>query len=304
MVSFLTNSRTATFALLLAVFSFSNVSFSNAANNGPTAEMVNNEIRNTDHFSILLGDVSGSTRRQYQETKTANGKLIEWSSGRNFAAARYGDPVVSDKGVWRMTELDMKDGVFTGTTTSFYENGVRSKTLCQGNVGSEANCVTATRKFCESFKAKNKNLGISIQDEGTKANIASLGRQCSDFADYLRETLNPNELLDGRERAERDENVVSSDIDAISRLKDDVKTKNVKDAKLVGMDAWMDRDTKLGASTSGMKDRNACLKQVSSDLRSLSQLAFMCADVRFVEQYSGAGWQLPASGSKSKSTVK
>lgn len=304
MLSYLNKSRTVSFAILLAVFTFSNVPFSNAANNGPTAEMVNNEIRNRDHFSILLGDVSGSTRRQYQETKTSNGKIIEWSSGKNFAAARYGDPVVSGNGVWRVTELDVKDGVFTGSTTSFYENGVRSKTQCQGSVGSEANCVTASRKFCESFKAKNKDLGIAIQDEGTKSNILNLGRQCADFANYLQETLNPSGLLEGRERAERDENVVAADIDAISRLKDEVKTKSVKDAKLVGMDAWMDRDTKLGASTTGMRERADRLKQASTDLRSLSRLAYMCADVRFVEQYSGAGWQLQQNNSKSKSTTK
>lgn len=294
--------RVKAYAILLAIFSFSNVSFSYAANNGPSAELVNNEIRNRDHFSLLLGDLSGSTRRKYQTTSTSNGNILEWSSGKNFAAARFGDPI--GKGLWRVTELDLKDGVFTGSTTSFYEHGVRSKTLCQGEVGAEANCVTATRKFCESFKTKNRNLGVSIQDEGTKANILNLGQQCSAFTDYLRETLNPNELLEGRERAERDDNVVASDVDAISRLKDEVKMKSVKDAKLIGMDAWMDRDTKLGANTSGMKNRSERLEQVSSDLRSLSQLAFMCADVSFVEQYAGAGWQLPKNNSKGKSITR
>lgn len=277
-----------------------------AQKSAPNGTVVQSEISHPSYFSFLLGGIAPKGDRQHKLTKSDNGDIYEWSNSNQSVVAQFG-PAADIKGdVWRLSEMEYtydperKKSELVGITTSFYRHGVRSKTRCSGASEETAECVTASRKFCETFKARNKPLGIQITDEGTRENILRMGRECSAYADYLNQTLDPAKLLNGTERSERDQNVVKSDLAALRDLKTAATAKSVNGFNLKGMNDWFGAEDKVGASTTGMKNRADRLKQAGSDFRALSHLAAMCSETTFVEQSRGAGWTLPADGTRTK----
>jgi len=277
-----------------------------AQKSSPNGSVVQSEITHPSHFSFLLGGIAPKGERQHKLTKNDRGNIYEWSQQNQTIVAQFG-PATNVKGdVWRLSEIEStydpveKKSELTGVTTSFYPHGVRSKTRCSGASEETAQCVTASRKFCETFKARNKPLGIQITDEGTRENILRMGRECSAYADYLNQTLDPVKLLNGAERGERDENVVKSDLAALKDLKTSATAKAVNGFELKGLNDWFGADDKVGASTTGMKNRADRLKQAGSDFRALSHLAAMCSETTFVEQGRGTGWTLPQDTPHSK----
>lgn len=291
-------------AIFSAVFFIAFVSQAQTQAGSPNTTVVQSEIQHRNNFSFILGGIAPKGDRAHKLTRDPKGNIYEWSKPTETVVAQFGRATDITGEVWRLSEIEVSKEVgsqketFSGVTTTFYKHGVRSKTKCSGPPAETAQCVTASRKFCETFKARNKPLGIRITDEGTKENILRMGRECSDYADYLNLTLDPNKILNGSERSDRDENVVKADLAALREFKGSATTDAVRKLKLDGFDDWFGSDDKVGASTTGMKNRGDRLKQAGTDFKVLSELAAMCAETTFVEQSPGAGWTLEKPRSK------
>lgn len=279
----------------------------------PKIEFVNPEISDAGRFRVVLEGISPSPQYQIQPKKTDIGSVFEWTRDLDTVAAHYG--ASKDDGIWRLTEVRSnldeltKKRRFLAITTSFSKNGVRSKTNCEGLVTEPIQCVTATRKFCHKFKESagkgDEALGaikLNFSDEKATAKIRALGLQCSNYAAFLDRTLNPNNTLESPERAERDD-VIRGDISTIQAVKKNTSRGDL--GKLKGLDDNWSPLEDVGVSTTGMKNRAARLRAVSSDFRALSTLATMCAETGFAA-VDGA-WELNSGGqtkSKPKTTTK
>lgn len=314
-----------TLGALLLVTVFFNVSISNAQVKRPSDNVVAEQSRFRNQYSIVLGGTVARGNTPAKETKNTNGNILEWNSGMDSVAVQYGQSEAD--GVWRLTEIDSSlidvetvrstnsaDAVikkvpsFRSVTTSFNENGVRSKTSCDGNSVDTVQCVTASRKFCHRFQVESKTfgkkLGLDKMNAETTKKLSDMGRQCSEYASFLDNTLDPNITISGRERADRDEAMVEGDLNAIRAMKAALTRKDLGGVKLKGLNDRFGSDQAVGANTSGMKNRFERLREVRNDFRALSDLAVMCTDIEFSKSVDSWDDQSEKERSKLKRTTR
>ncbi len=309
----------------LPVAVFFNVSNSNAQEKRPSDGAVTGQSRFNSRYSVLLGGPVARANSPAKETKNANGNILEWNNGMDTVAVQYGKS--ESDGIWRLTELDSdlveievarstnseeailkKVPSFRAITTSFSADGVRSKTLCDGNSVDTVQCVTATRKFCHRFREESKTfgkkLGVGKMDGEAARKLTDLGRQCSEYANFLDNTLDPNLTINGRERANRDEAMIEGDLNAIRAMKSALTRKDLNSVKMKGLNDRFGSDESVGATTTGMKNRFERLREVRGDFRALSELAVMCTDVEFSKSAESWDDQSEKERSKVKKTVR
>jgi len=280
-----------------------NISFANAAEIGPEDGLVQNEIAHKDHYNIVLGGVTAAKDHEPSSRSKLNGAdLLEWSIGGDAVAATYSNAgLAGERDVWRLTEVDLRKGEVTAVTTTFFKKGLRSRTECSGKTSSTLQCATASRNLCEGFKVNMKKYGAklgliagagSAVSEGTKQQMQKLGEQCSQYASFLDNTLDPNKLMTGNGRRNRDSAIVENDLKAIDAVQKAAKSKALKDVSFKGLNPWTGPGDDVGASSTGMRDRSTRLKEIGSDFKLMSQLAFTCADATFIEELPGANEQV------------
>lgn len=254
------------------------------------------EIQNQRYFTIEKNGIKPIILPFKIDQATST---VEWSKPNEAVLASYAPDTVER---WRLTEInlrtdrDTKKQTFSGSSTTFYSGGMRSKTICEGEADTTPSCVSASRKLCAVFKKQSAAMKQKLFGDGGKSEIVNLGRQCSDFAGYL-QGLSPESNLSQAERTERDTAVVEKDIEAIRDLKKRARNNELQNLDLKGMESYWS-ETKVGASVSGMKNRANRLKEVSHDFVMLSKLAAMCADIDFETPPGGLGWTLPKSSKK------
>lgn len=265
--------------------------------------LVQTEIEHSKMFTVT-NDRLQSFIKPETATNNDDGVIMEWSRPDRSVAAQFGR-AKGIPAIWRLTEVessvDSKTQVrtFKATTTTFDDQSVRAKTFCEGPVTESAQCVTASLKFCREFKAKSsRDFGMNTASDGTREKLLGLGKQCADYANYLGTTLNPNQRLNSTDRAIRDDDTVTKDIAAIRSVKDAMKTGDLKG--LSGIDDWHGKEDKVGASTTGMKNRSERLQGAANDFLILSKLAVMCSELQFAGKDAGTKWKNPTSSGATK----
>ncbi|MDX9731091.1 MAG: hypothetical protein RBT63_04915 [Bdellovibrionales bacterium] len=252
----------------------------------PSDTIVYSEVMQQNLFGFILGAPTGRANLQIKTVKHERGNIQEWTNDRDVSAIQYGKDSSIKGDVWRLSEVRTLDDSITAVTTTFYQHGVRSKTVCDGKVAATPSCVTATRTFCSNFKRQSADLGINTNNSDTVNRFQEVGEQCAVYAEYLDKTLDPNKIIVDYQRSERDRNVVERDIAAIHDLNQSLSSgpKKSKGTIMRGMDDWFGKGNAVGVSSSGMKQRSNRLKEISNDFRSLSHLAAMCSEITFVSQ--------------------
>lgn len=288
-------------ALVAASLISFNISSARAADKGPSDSLVQNEITHKDYFNVVMQGVTPAKDHQpSSKTKLGSGELLEWSVGESASAAIYGSAEIeSEPGVTRLTELELKKGELNAVTTTFFRNGLRSRTECMGKTSATLQCATASRNLCEGFKVNMKKYGGQLglvgsggNVEGAKQQMLNLGQQCSQYASFLDNTLDPNKLMTGSARASRDGSIVENDLKAIDAVRKAAKSKPLENASFKGLSDVFGKGDDVGASSTGMRDRSDRLKNIGADFQVLSKLAYTCADARFVEERDGANEQI------------
>ncbi|MBL7687271.1 MAG: hypothetical protein JNJ49_04510 [Bdellovibrionaceae bacterium] len=247
----------------------------------PNDGLVQQELIGKDYYDFMAGQILINPGLPIKEVKTKTGQAVGTTVGKDSAIAQFAKDESIPGGIWRLTEVHFTKGRFNASSTTFYSSGVRAKTFCDGDSGETTQCVTATRKFCEEFKKRARATGLDSKDAAAKGKFLELGQQCSTYANFLNTTIDPNKMLTDSQRVQRDDDVLSSDLDAMKALKEMSPEKSVRDLKLKGFGDHWGREDAVGASSSGMKNRFDRMKDIGRDFMSLSRLATMCSDIQF-----------------------
>lgn len=259
------------------VFLFAHSSAIAAPNDG----LVQQELIGKDYYDFMAGQILINPGLPIKEVKTKTGQAVGTTVGKDSAIAQYAKDESIPGGVWRLTEVHSTKGRFNASSTTFYSSGVRAKTFCDGDSGETTQCVTATRKFCEEFKRRARGSSFDPSSAAGNGKLMELGRQCASYASFLDSTIDPNKMLTDHQRVQRDDDVLSSDLDAMKALKEMSPEKSVRDLKLKGFGDHWGREDAVGASSTGMKNRFDRMKEIGRDFMSLSRLATMCSEIQF-----------------------
>ncbi len=279
------------------------ISQASAANTGPSDSTVQTEIVRKSLYNVSLGAINAlNDRPATATTKLKDGStLLEWQNGKETLAASYGNAGLKDSpNVWRLTEVDLTENKLSAVTTTYFKNGLRSRTECKGETDATLRCATASLLYCEKFKRNmsihGAKLGLVTDwgkqvDQGVKDRIKTLGAQCSDYATFLANALDPNKMMEESERKRRDDNIVKTDLAAIDQIRKSAKTQALREASFKGLNDIIGKGDDVGASSSGMRDRLDNAKDFGTELQVLSSLAITCADAKFVAEGAVNGAQ-------------
>lgn len=239
-------------------------------------EMIGKEFYNVEGGKLYIrSDLSPAV------VKTKLGNTVAAMRGQDSAIAQYAPAPEISGNAWRLTEVMLASGRFSASSTTFYSDGVRAKTFCDGGVAETTQCVTATRVFCEGFKKKARGQTPFAAFQGDAKKFVEVGQYCSQYADFLGQTLDPNKILNDSQRQKRDDDVLRFDLEAIRALKDDSPDSKLRSLKLKGLGDMWGRENAVGASSTGMKNRFDRLQSASGDIIALSSLATMCSVTEF-----------------------
>ena len=247
----------------------------------PNDGLVQQQLISNEYYDFIAGQILINPGLPIKEVKTRTGQAVGTAVGKDSAIAQYAKDVSIPGGVWRLTEVHSTKGRFKASSTTFYSSGVRAKTFCEGDGAETTQCVTATRKFCEEFKKRARGADFAGNGASGKTKFLELGEQCSSYANFLNAAIDPNKMLTDSQRVQRDDDVLSSDLDAMKALKEMSPEKSVRELKLKGFADHWGREDAVGASSTGMKNRFDRMKDIGRDFMSLSRLATMCSDIQF-----------------------
>jgi hypothetical protein len=280
-----------------------NISVSRAADNGPDDGLVRNEIVRSNYFQFASGAITPTDiRKPSFKSKLEGADLLEWTTGDDVIAATYGNVGGEGKGgggknFSRLTQIELKKGELSAVTTTFFKNGLRSKTECIGKTSSTLKCATASRNLCQYFKENMNEDGAKlgfIKEGGAvspdvKKRMLVLGEQCSEYASFLKNLLDPNEaIVTGSSRGNRDSELVEKDLQAIDAVRKAGQSAALKNASFKGLNDMWSKGDDVGASSTGMRNRSDRLQEIGADFKVMSRLAFTCADAKFTEEFEGA----------------
>lgn len=251
------------------------------ASAAPNDGVVQQQLISNEYYDFFGGQVFINPGLQIKEVKTKTGQAIGTVVGKDSGIAQFAKDESISGDVWRLTEVHFTKGRFNASSTTFYSSGVRAKTFCDGDSAETTQCVTATRKFCEEFKKRSRGSSFDPSSAAGNGKLMDLGRQCASYANFLNTTIDPNKMLTDSQRVQRDDDVLSVDLDAMKALKEMSPEKSVRDLKLKGFGDHWGREDAVGASSTGMKNRFDRMKEIGRDFMSLSRLATMCSDIQF-----------------------
>ncbi len=222
---------------------------------------------------------------------------------------------------WRVIHIsEPKDdkSIWTASATTYYDWGLRARTECEATLDQPINCITATQRLCSSFIKKIRapnysNLDLKgkgptqLADQCSELSSMStrdsrtpdLTQKCLDLSSALLSTLDPMTSLSDQHRGVRDDEVVVPDVKAIRdvylKLKQKQSAVDKRDLRsLTDSERPLGAkiEDRLGASTTGMRNRTEALeealvdlkegkpakKKAMADLKRLARLGELCLD--------------------------
>ncbi len=258
----------------------------------PNDGVVNRALFNREFFEIDKG--RPTLTLSPAEMKKLDAKLTQVENRisldlpkNNSVFINYEKDTKIEDQVWRLTEGSIdkspENKNVLASTTTLYQDGIRSKTLCLSldtseSDGTSLDCVTATSRLCESIK---NNLRRNRIDAVGAKRIQDLAGQCQ----YLSQLV--TKLYADPQFPNQYDEVVKQDLAAIEfQMKQtSLKKKDAGFTHSVLESLGLSSDIKVkGKKADDLAKSRGQIKQANLDLALMGELIATCNETKFGEK--------------------